>query len=127
MWVVAGSAIYYHSFTRPPGNPLSVSTTNPIIFLPEMTLSTQFVAVIHVHLGTLFGDQNIAIVFVVAGETGQCIVFVPVEEVDVSVGCFRSNSNGDNLLVVTLATLESLNFVLSGFDPKKPTLVFYPS
>jgi len=123
---MAGRAIFYHSFTRPVGNALSMCPANPITFLSEMALTTQFVAVIHTHLGTFFGDQNITIIFIMAGETGQQIVFIPMVEEDVTMGCLSRSGSGDNLVVVTLAAPESFNFVLTGFGPKKSTLVFYP-
>ena len=70
MGVVAGRAIFDYPPARPVGNAFAVCAANPVFFLPEMALSAQFIAVVHIHFDARFGYQKIPIVLFVTGKAG---------------------------------------------------------
>lgn len=100
-----------------------MGAADPILFLPEMALPTQLIAVIHVHFCTFFGHQNIPVVLVVTRVTGQLFILVAVDKGDVSMGCFNSIGHSHRSVVVALAALEALHLILAGFNTENSPLV----
>jgi len=70
MRVMAGGAVFDDPLARPIGDALAVSTSHPILFLPEMALTAHLIAVIHIYFRSLLGYQKITFIFIVACITG---------------------------------------------------------
>jgi len=116
-------AVSDDAFTRPVRVSLAMGTANPVAFLPEVALAAQLVAVIHVHSRSLFNHEDITLIFFMTGKTVEGLSLPTVHQRNIAMGHFSGLRNFDRFIIVTLATLETLNFILAGPGPESPALV----
>ena len=83
---MTGRAIIYYTLASPIFHPFTVSASNPIAFLPEMTFTAELIAVVEVDLQSFFADKIVLFLFIVAISTGQSILFLAVIDFDIIMG-----------------------------------------
>jgi hypothetical protein len=66
VWIVAGRAVENHPFSCPVSSPLAVSSAKPVIFLAEMTLAAELIAVIEIDFIAFFILEEITFIRMVA-------------------------------------------------------------
>jgi hypothetical protein len=118
-------AVFNHALSGPIGDAFTMGTPYPVFLLPEVALTAHLIAVIHIDLGALFGDQKISFFFVVTGITGQGPRLAAVIEDNFAMGDFSGVCNPDRFIIMTLAAFETLHLVFAGIGPEAPSLISF--
>ena len=66
---MTAGTVFNYPLASPVRDSLAVGAAHPVFFLPEVALTAQLIAVIHIHLHALFGLQKVTLFFVVAAKT----------------------------------------------------------
>ena len=119
---MAGGAVFDDPPAGPVGDALAVSTSHPILFLPEMALAAHLVTVIHVYFCTGLGYQKITLFLIVTGIAGQRFIRAAMIQTDIAVGHFSRFGDADRFIVMALAAFKAFHLVLAGFRPESPAL-----
>jgi hypothetical protein len=125
MGIVTSGAIFDHPLTGPVGDAFTVGATYPVFFMPEVALTAHLVAVIHIDFGALFGYQEITLIFVMAGITGQGACLAAMIQGNLTMGNFSGSGDPDRFIIVTLTAFKTLYLVLAGLDPEAPPLISF--
>jgi len=88
-----------------------------------VALAAHLVTVIHIDLGSPFGNKVVSLISLVAGETVERLVFSAMVKAYIPMGDFGSPGDGDCLVIVTSAAPVALYPGLSRVRPETHPLV----
>ena len=122
---MTAGTVFNHPSAGPVRDALAVGTANPVFFLPEVALTAQLVAVIHIHFHAIFGFQKITLFFAVAAETGQGPRLAAVRKDNFTMGDLGSVCNPDRFVIMTFTAFKALNLIFAGLGPENPPLIYF--
>jgi len=65
-----------------------MSTTDPVFFLPEVTLTAHIIGMIQINFGSFTCHKKIPIILIVTGVAGKGVSFIPMNDLNICMGNF---------------------------------------
>jgi len=115
---MAACAVEDHPIAGPVVDPFTMRSSKPIPLLAEVTLAAELVAVIKVDLAAFFIFEIIPLLRMVAVDTGKGLTVNAMIQLDIAVGQFQAEVDGNRFFSVAAAALVTVDELFPGQYPE---------
>ena len=120
---MASSTIFHNPFSCPVSHALSMGSSNPVLLLPEMTLTTHIINMIKVNLALLFCHKKIPIIFTVACIAGKRFPLISMGHFNIRMRDISSIKDRNFFIIVTRTASETFDLIFSCLCKKISPLI----